>query len=76
MDLKLQVLKNSYSMFVPRKFKGRKIIRCMGALEIEETTSLSSKTLLQIISIVEEQYGGLCYLAHITDENGILNKGK
>lgn len=60
----------------PENSKEEKIIRCMGALEIEETTSLSSKTLLQIISIVEEQYGGLCYLAHITDENGILNKGK
>lgn len=60
----------------PEDLSEEKIIKCMGALDIEEKTSLSQKTLLQIIEIVEDKYDGLCYLAHITDENGILDKGK
>lgn len=60
----------------PEDLSKEKIIKCMGALEIEEKTSLSQKTLLQIIETVEDKYNGLCYLAHITDENGILDKGK
>lgn len=60
----------------PEDAKEETIIKCMGALEIEEQSSLSSKTILEIINIVEDRYNGICYLAHITDENGILDKGK
>lgn len=60
----------------PENLQEEDIIKCMGALEIEEKTSLSQKTLLQIIDIVEDKYNGICYLAHITDENGILAKGQ
>ncbi len=60
----------------PEDTKKETIIKCMGALEIEEPSYVSSKTILEIINIVENRYYGICYLAHITDENGILNKGK
>ena len=60
----------------PENSKEEEIIKCMGAMEIKEKSSVSSKTLLEIINIVEDKFGGICYLAHITDENGILDKGQ
>lgn len=50
------------------------IIKCLGKIDVQE--SLSKKTALDIVDIVQETFGGFCYLAHITEDNGILKKGQ